>query len=220
MKQILFISLFLINFNLNADCISTPDGSTEHVPSDAGINKLVEQNCSATNADHRAIILNQQIKSGEDINSASMNLKMKALDEEIKALNPPQFEISILADLQSGILGGRLNTVYDNIDLNTRIYNRNGTLYRLDGINFYTTSSNDVRCSLEVYDTTNDISYGNANLFDWTEFATVTGGYTFGTGTGTSQNPKTEDICTYVHQVFNERLSGAGGINYNYNTIN
>lgn len=86
MKYLMLVS-FLLSLNLYAECISTPADSETGVPTNAGINKLVEQNCDATNASHREVILNQKIISGEIISSDSMNLKIKAIDEAIKALS-------------------------------------------------------------------------------------------------------------------------------------
>lgn len=90
MKYLFFI---LLSFNIYAECISTSSGSIDHVPIDAGINKLVEQNCSADNANHREVILRQQIKSQEDIEAASMNLKYDAINKSLIALDPNKPDI-------------------------------------------------------------------------------------------------------------------------------
>lgn len=86
MKYLILLS-FLLSFNIYAECVSTPVDSATGIPTNAGINKLVEQNCDVTNPSHREVILNQQIISGENINSDSINLKMQAINETIKALS-------------------------------------------------------------------------------------------------------------------------------------
>lgn len=78
----LIIFLFLTNY-INAACVR-PD-----VALSSGINELVTQSCDPTNEAHRAIILEQEVQSGETISSDAMNLKLAALNEAYKSLLPP-----------------------------------------------------------------------------------------------------------------------------------
>lgn len=91
MRNIIILFTILCLTNSYADCISTEQGSAEHVPVDSGINKLIEQNCDVNNSSHREVILNQKIKAGEEINADSMNLKIKAIDLSINNISNSEY---------------------------------------------------------------------------------------------------------------------------------
>ena len=78
--KIILILLSLTSFNIYAVCGDSANNS--------GINTLITDGCNAGNVSDRAVILERQINSGEEVRSQSLNLKFNAISEAITALTP------------------------------------------------------------------------------------------------------------------------------------
>ena len=82
--KILLLILSLVTINVYGQCGNSAG--------DSGINTLITDGCSASNSNDVNIILDREIKVGEEVNSESLNLKFAALNFAVNSLIPVNVE--------------------------------------------------------------------------------------------------------------------------------